>query len=753
MRLAFVQRQGLSLSRFTRTDAHGADLTRKTANDGGPSLDLRARLQALGLTERQWRRAGKRHLRDLVGDLPLFDSTWIDACLCDRLITPWQADVLNSRHPDELFADAFVIDSLQNHTPHGRLFAGHHRDSGRAVELVELSASESARQSAAPRFTQLIEAARSGEQIAAQWPRGLIPVDSEPGQSSKFVVFHAVPGTSLRDWLTRRGRMPATVVSSIAKQILDIVAALDRHGIVHGDIRAETVRVDDRGRVTLLQTGLHASLEPYVTYRESMTVESARGIAPERIGTNTPPTLASDYYAIGCLLWELLAGRPITAHGSALGCLHAHLKGELPALSDFAPETPLPLANLIRSLRSAAPEERAPDRASVEGPIRRLPTPSVTLAHRHSTSRPLAKASLTLAATVLAGVAWIGLPEMQSRLADLGLSDATSSPETIAASVDDPEPRSQVMPTQPDASGVLVLPPGDVLAQRVVWSGPITIRGAEDGSSRVVVTAPWEVYATEVRLERVTVNAAASRSVSPLIAAHAQNTTVIDCRLDAGNAPTAITWRALEPTDMAGRHLTIERSRISAAANAISLLSDPQQVELRDTLATSVGSVFEFARWPRTPAEIRAEHCTFRDIEALIACLNDDVAKGQPVRLALADSLVEPTGGSIVMTQADSMSAAEARLAIETAGTIATWPWPVTITGQPGPFVEGSLSFHGDASGSDADSVLQGADVPLPVDSWPGVRAFAAVAEPTRLQTAEVAEQSADRDDPESRTR
>ena len=126
------------------------------------------------------------------------------------------------------------------------------------------------------------------------------------------------------DWMAENGRLPPQAVEHIAREMLERLAELERLGIVHGDIGAAGLLLTDSGRVALPMAGLRAAVRPAEGYSFSdLQPEAYDYLAPERIADGTPPTLASDMYACGCLWWHLLTGRAPFAGGNSLAKLRA----------------------------------------------------------------------------------------------------------------------------------------------------------------------------------------------------------------------------------------------------------------------------------------------------------------------------------------------------------------------------------------------------------------------------------------------
>ena len=153
-------------------------------------------------------------------------------------------------------------------------------------------------------------------------------------------------------------------------QLADGVAALHRAGIVHRDLKPSNVLVADDGRVVILDFGLATELvtpSPGAPEADDDGVTgTAAYMAPEQVsGTRGAP--ASDWYAVGVMLYEALSGaRPYT--GAMLQVLLAKRNQDPPPLATLAPHAPADLVLLCEALMRRDPAAR-PDDAEI---LRRL---------------------------------------------------------------------------------------------------------------------------------------------------------------------------------------------------------------------------------------------------------------------------------------------------------------------------------------------------------------------------------------------
>lgn len=310
--------------------------------------DLVQRLVRWQLCEPSDFRRARACVRRLSRELPAFDSVWIDALVQLRKLTPYQARLLEKGQGDQLRIADFVIMDEIGRGPHGTtLSARNLSESGRVVLKRILLAPES--QSACrQRLTQLIERSQGWTH-----PNIVIPERLLPGEGAPVIVSSWIPGLTLAELLVRRGRFPADVVVEIARQLANALAALHARGLVHGDLRLSNVRLTPGGHAVLVDGGVLPATHPELTIHDKLALESYDGIAPELIGTGTASNASSEIYSLGCLLYQLLTGRPPYSMADPLIKLAAHQTQRIADVRDLAPDTPVEFARQIQAMTSA----------------------------------------------------------------------------------------------------------------------------------------------------------------------------------------------------------------------------------------------------------------------------------------------------------------------------------------------------------------------------------------------------------------
>ncbi|UGQ11273.1 serine/threonine-protein kinase [Yinghuangia sp. ASG 101] len=184
-----------------------------------------------------------------------------------------------------------------------------------------------------------------------------------------FVVMQFVPGRTLADELVVRRRLPLSWVAAIAAQISEVLGYAHGMGVVHRDLKPGNVMLTPGGVVKVLDFGIAAALEPasgeQPLTRGDFPIGTLGFIAPEQF-LGQRATERSDLYALGCVLYQLVAGvSPFPGPNLALPYQHVH--GEPDALVSHRPDVHPQLAELIARLMAKQPESRPDDAAEVFG--------------------------------------------------------------------------------------------------------------------------------------------------------------------------------------------------------------------------------------------------------------------------------------------------------------------------------------------------------------------------------------------------
>lgn len=183
-----------------------------------------------------------------------------------------------------------------------------------------------------------------------------------------YLVMELVEGDSLAGVLAASGALPAGRVADLAAQAAAGLAAAHAQGIVHRDIKPANLLLDPHGTLKIGDFGIARFLDDpgAALTATGQIVGTGLYLAPER-ALGKPAGPASDMYSLGCVLYQLLSGRPPFQADTAVALLHQHL--------DAAPVPPrelgvagLPPAfeNYLLGLLAKQPEDRPSAQQSAE---------------------------------------------------------------------------------------------------------------------------------------------------------------------------------------------------------------------------------------------------------------------------------------------------------------------------------------------------------------------------------------------------
>jgi len=171
-----------------------------------------------------------------------------------------------------------------------------------------------------------------------------------------YLVRSHVVGHVLADLIHMLGVLEGKKAAQVAVNICDALAPAHRAGLIHGGLSPSSIVVADDGQVTLLDTGLFSALRPDPAV-PGQPWGRLPYVSPEQAaGEDAHP--ASDVYAVGLLLYEMLAGRPPFRPGDDAMVALQHLRYDPPSLQVLAPNVPLPLAQIVHKSLSKEPSAR-----------------------------------------------------------------------------------------------------------------------------------------------------------------------------------------------------------------------------------------------------------------------------------------------------------------------------------------------------------------------------------------------------------
>lgn len=194
--------------------------------------------------------------------------------------------------------------------------------------------------------------------VVLDHPRIVKTLALPPGDGTPWLALSYLKGITLQDLLTREGQLSVPTSVRIASDITEAIAHAHAKGVIHRDLKPSNVMIGLEG-ATVMDFGI-ARLSDATLTATSVFLGTPAYAAPEAL-VNPRVGPAADRYALGIMLFEMLAGQRPYAEITGLALLEAHRFEPLPDLMGLRPHVPAALWRLIQRLCDKAPEARPED--------------------------------------------------------------------------------------------------------------------------------------------------------------------------------------------------------------------------------------------------------------------------------------------------------------------------------------------------------------------------------------------------------
>ena len=283
------------------------------------------------------------------------------------MVTDATSDLPGAERVGQMISGRYLIRALIGEGGMGAVYLAEHTLMKKRFALKMLHTEMAKNPEVVARFRREAEA-------AAQIEHPNVVAASDFGQTEDgafFLVLEYVDGTSLRDAIAS-GAFTVTRALRIVRQMALALERAHGAGVVHRDLKPENVmlvsRDGDPDFVKVLDFGV-ARFDPNVERGEGQqpltrvgsVIGTPEYMAPEQaLGEKVVP--ASDLYAVGVILYELLAGvHPF--EGDAMAMMSKHMVAPVPPIAERAPHVsvPPPVEAIMRRLLEKEASARYPD--------------------------------------------------------------------------------------------------------------------------------------------------------------------------------------------------------------------------------------------------------------------------------------------------------------------------------------------------------------------------------------------------------
>ncbi len=229
---------------------------------------------------------------------------------------------------------------------------------GRAVAVKTLRADMARDATFQARFRREAQSAASLNHpaIVAVYDTG---EDYIGGVSLPYIVMEYVDGSTLRDLLHSGRRLLPERAMEITSGVLQALDYSHRNGIIHRDIKPANVMLTRQGAVKVMDFGIARAMgdQGMTMTQTSAVIGTAQYLSPEQAKGETVDA-RSDLYSTGCLLYELLTGRPPFVGDSPVAVAYQHVREAPLPPSHHDPEVPAVADAIVLKSLGKHPDER-----------------------------------------------------------------------------------------------------------------------------------------------------------------------------------------------------------------------------------------------------------------------------------------------------------------------------------------------------------------------------------------------------------
>jgi serine/threonine-protein kinase len=232
----------------------------------------------------------------------------------------------------------------------------HDRDVALKVLRPELSAALGR-----DRFTREIQLT-----ARLQHPHILPVFDSGETAGQLWYVMPYVEGETLRVRIARDGRLPVDAAIQLAREVASALAYAHDAGVVHRDIKPENILLSRQGQALVADFGIAKALSSDEALTETgLALGTPAYMPPEQVLGERPVRPQADVYALGVVLYEMLAGVRPFADSAPTAMLAKRLTDGAPLITAQRPEVPEAIAVLLRDMLEVDPARRPASGAAV----------------------------------------------------------------------------------------------------------------------------------------------------------------------------------------------------------------------------------------------------------------------------------------------------------------------------------------------------------------------------------------------------
>jgi beta-lactam-binding protein with PASTA domain/predicted Ser/Thr protein kinase len=240
-----------------------------------------------------------------------------------------------------VLGDRYEVEGVLGQGGMAKVFKGHDKVLGRPVAVKVLS----------PQFAgddQFVTRFRREAQAAAglNHPNIVSVFDTGSQQDVHYIVMEYVRGRTLRDAIRSEGPILPERAAEIADAVARALGSAHEAGLVHRDIKPGNIMLTSDGEVKVMDFGIARTATGDTLTQTAAVLGTASYLSPEQAQGQSVDG-RSDIYSLGCVLYEMVTGRPPFTGDSPVSIAYKHVKEDPVPPSGINPDVPQDLEAVI----------------------------------------------------------------------------------------------------------------------------------------------------------------------------------------------------------------------------------------------------------------------------------------------------------------------------------------------------------------------------------------------------------------------
>jgi serine/threonine-protein kinase len=244
------------------------------------------------------------------------------------------------------------------------VFGGSDRLLGRKVAIKVLARQYAKDPTAVERFRREAQAA-----AGLNHPNVVSVFDTGSDDGIHYIVMEQVEGRTLADVILKQGALQPSRASDIAVGVCRALSSAHENGMVHRDVKPGNVLLTADGGVKVADFGIARVASVDTLTATGSVLGTASYLSPEQARGGSIDA-RSDIYSLGCVLYEMLTGKPPFDGDTPLSIAYKHVEEEPVPPSSLNPAVPPELEAVVTKAMAKDPDDRYGSAAEMAGDLR-----------------------------------------------------------------------------------------------------------------------------------------------------------------------------------------------------------------------------------------------------------------------------------------------------------------------------------------------------------------------------------------------